>query len=329
MKTFLRNVYKKENNIDTKTNFSLKGLLSLGLIYGGHISLANITTLSSVYGLRTRNLIININKTALELTKLLTIITGIGYERGIIYFINSILSFSIPFLNSFNKYNRHLFFPTHFSLKIEHAFKRFSFLKLSKKTRYKIRLYKMLNRRKRFLLRSGKALLRKFFISSKWSYGFVSNAKTFFSFTDNVQHEKVRFGRVINTFEEKVRSLFDFYPFLPNYGLIGDHKSNYWIVNEFKMARVPNSSVIDNFTKNALKSMYSIPANACSLDTTVFFLMLAIASYLLGYTKKILKFLSFNKINELLGLNEEKIITPFFFKTYKLVFLLTNRLYIL
>jgi hypothetical protein len=45
------------------------------------------------------------------------------------------------------------------------------------------------------------------------SYGFVSNSITFFNFTDNVLHEKIKFGKMIQTFEEKIKNLIDFYPF--------------------------------------------------------------------------------------------------------------------
>lgn len=317
------NLFSNKRVLIYNSTFSYKFVLSFGVLLGGHSSLGNITTYSAAYGLRTQNFIINLNLTAIELVKLVSIVEGLGQERTIVYFINSILSFSVAFKSTFTRYNRHLFFPAHFSVKIENVFKKFGILVLTKEEKHKIRLKKFLKKRKRFLLNSGKALLRKIFISSKWSYGFVSNASSFFQFADNVQHEKVKFGKVIGTFREKVKSFLDFYPFLPHYGVIGDHKSNYWIVNEFKMAKVPNSSVIDNFTKNALKSMYGIPGNACSLDTTLFFLMLTIGSYLLGFTKNILKFIfidSDSTIKKSLTLVNNYIIkSNFFFKKFVLI----------
>lgn len=45
------------------------------------------------------------------------------------------------------------------------------------------------------------------------SYGFVSNARTFFKFTGNVLHEKIKFGKNIDTFKEKIENLVDYYPF--------------------------------------------------------------------------------------------------------------------
>ena len=56
------------------------------------------------------------------------------------------------------------------------------------------------------------------------------------------------------------------------------------------MAQVPNNSIIDNFSSKALLCMYGIPGNACSLDSTLFFLSLAVSNYLLGFYQQILKF---------------------------------------
>merc|ERR1711877_44924 len=90
----------------------------------------------------------------------------------------------------------------------------------------------------------------------------------------NVLHEKVKFGKMINSFQEKVKSFVDFYPFLPNFGFIGDNRLNHWIVNEFHMAQVPNSSVVDAF----------------SIDSTLFFLILTVSNYLLGFYQHVFKF---------------------------------------
>lgn len=56
------------------------------------------------------------------------------------------------------------------------------------------------------------------------------------------------------------------------------------------MAQVPNSSVIDSFSNRALLSMYGIPGNACSIDSTLFFSSLTISNYLLGFYQQIFKF---------------------------------------
>merc|ERR1712110_550960 len=114
----------------------------------------------------------------------------------------------------------------------------------------------------------------------------------FFSFAHNVLHEKVKFGKMINSFQEKVKSFVDFYPFLPNYGFIGDNRSNHWIVNEFHMAQVPNSSVVDAFSTKALYTMYGITGNSCSIDSTLFFLILTVSNYLLGFYQHVFKFSS-------------------------------------
>lgn len=53
---------------------------------------------------------------------------------------------------------------------------------------------------------------------------------------------------------------------------------------------MPNCSIIDSFTNKALLSMYGIPGNACSIDTTLFFLSLTVSNYLLGFYQQIFKF---------------------------------------
>jgi len=138
-------------------------------------------------------------------------------------------------------------------------------------------------------------------------YGFVSNSISFFNFVDNVLHEKIKFGKRLQGFEEKVKEFMDYYPFLPHYGFIGDHTKNYWVANEFKMAKVPHSSVIDNFSNRALLSMYGIPGNACSIDSTLFFLSLIISNYLLGFYQQIFKFCLNKDLKNLKDNKEKKI----------------------
>ena len=58
------------------------------------------------------------------------------------------------------------------------------------------------------------------------------------------------------------------------------------------MAQVPNSSVVDAFSTKALYTMYGIPGNSCSIDSTLFFLILTVSNYLLGFYQHVFKFSS-------------------------------------
>lgn len=268
------------------TKFTSKMILKYGIHLGGHERLLCIETSSIVFGVRTRNIVINLNKTSLELAKVLKVLEGLGSVRGVLYFINSSLSFRLSFKNTFSNYNRHLFFPI--NLTIRSVLKNFDLLLLSKQDLKKKKHH--LQSKKLFFIKSGKALLRKFFVASKWSHGFVSNSKTFFTFVDNVLHEKVKFGKMLHTFTEKIKELLDFYPLLPHYCFVGDNRVNHWIVNEFRMATVPCSSVVDTFTTKALFNMYGIPGNSNSIDSTLFFLLLTISNYLAGFYQHISRF---------------------------------------
>ena len=282
---------KPKLKLRNNKSFSSKFVLQYGIHLGGHLQLLCVETSSIVFGVRTKNIILNLNLTIVELIKVLNTIKGLGFKRTIIYFINSTLNFRLAFKSSFEQYNKHLFFPA--SIKIRNVLKKFRLLLFSKPELYKIKNAKTLvEKRKLFFLVNGKNLLRKIFVASKWSYGFVSNASTFFSFAHNVLHEKVKFGKMINSFQEKVKSFVDFYPFLPNYGFIGDNRTNHWIVNEFHMAQVPNSSVVDAFSTKALYTMYGITGNSCSIDSTLFFLILTVSNYLLGFYQHVFKFSS-------------------------------------
>lgn len=273
----------------TNQNFTSKYILTYGIHLGGHISSLAPESSSIVYGLRTENMVINLNLTTLELQKTLLVIKGLGYERSIIYFINASMGFRLSFKSCFKQFNQHLFFKQ--NVKIDSVFRRFQALILNKADLKKIKKSKKFFETKSlFLFRSGKTLLQKIYIASKWSYGFVSNASSFFSFTDNVLHEKVKFGKVINKFEKIVTDLVDLYPHLPHYGFIGDHRINYWIVNEFRCAQVPSTSVMDPFTHKGLLAVYGIPGNACSTDSTLFFLILLVANYLSGFYQQVFKF---------------------------------------
>lgn len=295
------------------TKFSSKLILKYGIHLGGHDRLLCVETSSMVFGIRTRNIIINLNATSVELIKVLKVLEGLGSVRGVIYFINSTLGFRLSFKNSFANYNRHLFFPIHFNIKS--VLKNFELVVLSKsQVRTSKKFFKV---KKLFFIKSGKTLLRKFFISSKWSHGFVSNSKTFFTFVDNVLHEKIKFGKMFKTFHEKIKEFLDFYPLLPNYGVIGDNRVNHWIVNEFKMASVPCSSVVDTFTTKALLNMYGIPGNSNSIDSTLFFLLLTISNYLTGFYQQIIRFFLNNLILDNIFSDIKVTNKNYFFKTFK------------
>jgi len=293
MKTmdYSNNIYfthKFKLTLMKNSNFSSKLLVNVGVQLGGHLQLLKLTTTSVVFGIRNSNVIINMNTTLIELKKVNRGIEGLGYGRATLYFINSTLSMATLFRKNFNYYNKHLFFP--FRQNIIEIFDDFGFLKIDRQ--FKKNYCKTFGKKRFFLYKSGKYLLRKLFVSSKWQYGFVSNSETFGKFVDNVLHEKIKIGKVLNVYEQKIRLITDFYPFIPHYGFISDHRTNYWIVNEFIKSKVGNCSIIDTFTTKAFFSMYGIPGNACSIDTTFFFLSMAISNYLIGYNQRILKFLS-------------------------------------
>merc|ERR1712000_159141 len=97
----------------------------------------------------------------------------------------------------------------------------------------------------------------------------------FLEFVKNVLSNTIKIGKNKNAYLTKINELVDFYPFLPNFSFVGDHRFNYWVVNEC-------------FTNKSLLSMYGIPGNACSMDSNLFFLLVAISSYLTGYNLNIL-----------------------------------------
>lgn len=266
--------------------FSSKFFFKYGLNLGGHLRFLDLTTSSIVYGVRFFNSILNNNYSLLELSKVLKIIEGIGYDRGVIYVINSILSLQGIFKSTYGFFNKNIFLPL--SAKI--------FNPLKDPVIYRFNRKKIENLIANFELKSlffftlGRTLRRKFFVASKWTNGFLSNNKGFYSFSQNVLHEKIKDGKMLEQFEGKVQDLFDIYPSLPQYGVIGDHRMNFWIVNEFTQAWVPNSSAVDNFTNKAMFSFYGIPANGCSTDSFFFFLSMSLMSYFAGYNRYILKF---------------------------------------
>ena len=77
-----------------KIKFSIKFCLNYGLQLGGHVSSMVPLNSSVLFGIRFSNGIININKTLIELKKVLKIIEGIGFGRGNIFFVNSNIIFS-------------------------------------------------------------------------------------------------------------------------------------------------------------------------------------------------------------------------------------------
>ena len=54
--------------------------------------------------------------------------------------------------------------------------------------------------------------------------------------------------------------------------------------------QVPNVSIIDPLSTRSLLSMYGIPGNACSIDSSLFFLSLMVFYYLLGFYQQYLNF---------------------------------------
>jgi len=308
---------KKMNFFKTYNNckFSSKLLFSFGLNLGGHLKSLQLSTSSIIFGIRTENSIINSNLTAIELIKISQIIENLGYYRAIVYFINSILSIRISFFKRYRRYNKHLFFPLR--SKIKNLLKKFRLLRKRKYGHQKQKHYSLFHRRQLYLLRSGKNLLRKLFFVSKWTYGFVSNYKGFFVFVKNTMKKRVKIGKSLTKVLFELHTTLDWFPLFPNYAFIGDHRQNYWIVNEFTKNCIPNSSIIDNFTSKALFSMYGIPGNACSIDSNLFFLMLMISNYLLGFYKHILRFTINYQISKSIKKEMYKKKKQYNFKTYQ------------
>lgn len=299
-------IQKKVNN-----KFSSKLVLNYGVHLGGHTQLLILTTSSVSFGIRSNNIVINLSKTLLELTKVLKILEGLGFCRSVIYFVNSIISLRSSFYYSYGYYNKHLFFPGR--LKILSPIKKLKILKPKSKKFLKM-LQTNYEFKNLFLWNSGRNLLRKVFVNSKWPYGFVSNSIGFREFAHNVFHEKVKIGKLLETFKEKMKIFVDYYPFLPHFGFIGDHKMNYWVVNEFKCANVPNCSIIDTCTTKAFFSMYGIPGNGCSIDTSLFYLIVIISYYLAGYNQMVLKFcFNFSPPKKVFSKKE------FFFKRFRIL----------
>lgn len=305
---FNKNFYNLQKKLNNK--FSSKLILKYGVQIGGHKKSLILTTTSVVFGIRSEIAIININKTFIELMKVLNIIEGLGFYRSVLYFVNNILSLRSSLYYTYGYYNRHLFFPGR--VNILNPIKKFKLLKISRR---KIKsLKKYLGLRNFFLFKSGRNLLRKFFISSKWTYGFLSNNKGFSKFIFNLFHEKIKVGKLLNIFHEKVKSFMDYFPYMPHYGFLGDHKINYWISNEFDSLTIPYNTIIDTSTTKSFFSMYGIPGNSCSVDSSLFYIVLMISYYLSGYNQMVLKF-SLKKVH-FKKLNEKK---NFFFKRFKLL----------
>lgn len=304
---------KKNFNLFRNSKFSSKFLLQYGIHLGGHLKLLAIETSSIIYGIRTLNMVINLNFTAVELVKTLKIIEGLGYTRSIVYYINSVLNFRLSFKSSFGRFNRHLFFPIY--TLISSIFRKLKMLGLTKKQRLK--KAKALKLRKFFLIKSGKSLLRKIFVSTKWSFGFVSNSRTFFNFAGNVLHENIKVGKVLNNYQDKIKNFVDYYPFLPSFSFIGDLKSNFWVVNELNLMQVPTASMVDTFSTKSLLSFYGIPGNGSSIDCNLLFLILMVVKYLVGFNLHVLKFSLKScklKTTKLIKIKKKKL----FFKSMKL-----------
>ena len=123
---FSKNYLKKLTN----NQFSSKYILTYGIHLGGHISSLASETSSIVFGIRTQNMVINLNLTSLELKKTLNITKGLGFERSIIYFINSTMGFRLAFKSCFKQFNQHLFFKQ--GVQIDSVFRKFQDLLFKK-----------------------------------------------------------------------------------------------------------------------------------------------------------------------------------------------------
>lgn len=83
-------------------------LIDLGLHFGGHYKSKHMSNTSLIYGLQNNQTILNITKTVYELKKILKILETISFKRGVIYFVNSYLSFQIICKNLFGFFNKYL-----------------------------------------------------------------------------------------------------------------------------------------------------------------------------------------------------------------------------
>jgi len=120
----LNNFYNFYNSLNPRSIFidnrffSVHFILKSGILLGGHLRLLSHETSSIIYGIRTQNLIINLNKTSVELIKIFKIIEGLGHNRTIVFFVNSMLNLRFAVKTSWSKYNLHLFFLLEKRLKI-------------------------------------------------------------------------------------------------------------------------------------------------------------------------------------------------------------------
>lgn len=82
-------------------------LLNLGLHLGGYHKLKHMTNTSLIYGLKQNQAILNLTKTFFELKKVLKIIETISFKRGVLYYINNLISFQLICKTLFNAYNKY------------------------------------------------------------------------------------------------------------------------------------------------------------------------------------------------------------------------------
>lgn len=91
--------------------FNIRFISSFGINLGGNLHFLQLTTSSIVFGIRTKNLIIDLNKSGIELMNICQKIEDLGYRRCVLYFVNSILSFRVSMKNLYDRYNAHAFSP--------------------------------------------------------------------------------------------------------------------------------------------------------------------------------------------------------------------------
>lgn len=94
-------------NYFTKYFINYNYLVDLGLHLGGHIKNAQMSNTSIIYGIRNNQAILSLAKTLYELKKVLKILETISFKRGVIYFVNSYISFQFICQTVFGEFNKY------------------------------------------------------------------------------------------------------------------------------------------------------------------------------------------------------------------------------
>lgn len=103
--------YYKQKNFKTtyfsKFFINYFYLINLGLHLGGYYTNKHMTNSSLIYGLKNNQAILSLTKLIYELKKILKIIETIAFKRGVLYFINSYVSFQLICKNILTQYNKY------------------------------------------------------------------------------------------------------------------------------------------------------------------------------------------------------------------------------